>query len=166
MTSGAHTLHFAGFWRRLSAFILDSALYSALLLPVSYLLYGRDYFIWLAQDGGLFGVYSALDFVLNYLLPVFLIVVCWVRWGATPGKLLLDCRVVDAETLQPLGWKKALLRCLAYIISALPLYLGFVWIGFDKRKQGLHDKLAGTLVLYQPDEDAHRSLDELMEGVK
>ncbi|MBX3651771.1 MAG: RDD family protein [Burkholderiales bacterium] len=34
-----------------------------------------------------------------------------------------------------------------YIASALPLFLGFIWVGIDKRKQGWHDKLAGTVVI-------------------
>jgi uncharacterized RDD family membrane protein YckC len=92
-----------------------------------------------------------------------LIIGFWVKLGATPGKLLLDCRVVDAHTLQPLSWKKALLRCVAYAASALPIYLGFVWIAVDKRKQGLHDKLAKTLVLYQADDYAREPLSKLME---
>ncbi len=38
-------------------------------------------------------------------------------------------------------------RYLGYFASTIPLCLGFLWIAFDKRKQGWHDKLAGTVVI-------------------
>jgi uncharacterized RDD family membrane protein YckC len=38
-------------------------------------------------------------------------------------------------------------RYLGYYVSILPLMLGIIWVGIDKRKQGFHDKLAGTLVV-------------------
>ena len=162
MTDPAH-IHYAGFWRRLLAFILDSFLFSAVVAPLLVLMYGRDYFYWSAEQTGIYAIYGIADFLLTTLLPVALIIGFWIKLGATPGKLLLDCKVVDAKTLQALSWKRALLRCLAYIASALPIYLGFVWIAFDKRKQGLHDKLAGTLVLHEADDYASEPLDKLLE---
>jgi len=157
------SIQYAGFWRRLLAFILDSFLFGAVVVPFLVLIYGRDYFYWSSEQTGMFAIYGIADFLLTTLLPVVLIIGFWTRLGATPGKLLLDCRVVDAKTLLPLSGKKAMLRCLAYLASALPIYLGFVWIAFDKRKQGLHDKLAGTLVLHEADDYAHESLDKLLE---
>ena len=157
------SIQYAGFWRRLLAFILDSFLFGAVVVPFLVLIYGRDYFYWSSEQTGMFAIYGIADFLLTTLLPVVLIIGFWTRLGATPGKLLLDCRVVDATTLQPLSGKKAVIRCLAYLASALPIYLGFVWIAFDKRKQGLHDKLAGTLVLYEADDYAHESLAKLQE---
>ena len=156
-------IQYAGFWRRLLAFILDSFLFGAVAAPFLVLIYGRDYFYWSSEQTGIFAIYGIADFLLTTLLPVVLIIGFWIKLGATPGKLLLDCKVVDAKTLQPLSGKKALLRCLAYLASALPLYFGFVWIAFDKRKQGLHDKLAGTLVLYEADDHACEPLDKLLE---
>lgn len=157
------SIQYAGFWRRLVAFLLDSFLFSAVIAPVQLLIYGRDYFYWSSEQSGIFAIYGAADFLLTTLLPVLLIIAFWVKLGATPGKLLMDCRVVDANTLEPLSWKKALLRCLAYLVSALPVYLGFVWIAVDKRKQGLHDKLARTLVLHQADDYANVSLSQIQE---
>ena len=162
MTEPEH-IQYAGFWRRLLAFILDSFLFSALVAPLLLLIYGHDYFYWSSEQSGMFAIYGIADFLLTTLLPVVLIIVFWIKLSATPGKLLLDCKVVDAETLQPLSGKKALLRCLAYLASALPIYLGFAWIAFDKRKQGLHDKLAGTLVLLEADDYAREPLDKLLE---
>ncbi|HLA48407.1 MAG TPA: RDD family protein, partial [Nitrospinota bacterium] len=46
-------------------------------------------------------------------------------------------------------YKKAFIRYIGYIISEIPLFLGFLWIVFDKDKQGWHDKIAGTFVVKQ-----------------
>lgn len=159
-------IQYAGFWRRLLAFIIDSFLFSAVIAPVLLVTYGHDYFYWSSEQTEWYAFYGPMDVLLTLLLPIVLIIAFWVKIGATPGKLLLDCRVVDANTLQLLGWKKALLRCLAYTISTLPLYLGFAWIAVDKRKQGLHDKLVKTLVLHQADDYAQEPLGKLMEHNK
>jgi uncharacterized RDD family membrane protein YckC len=40
------------------------------------------------------------------------------------------------------------LRFIGCWISAIPLFFGFIWIIFDRRRQAWHDKLAGTQVIY------------------
>ncbi len=161
--SPSASLNYAGFWRRCLAFFIDYLLLSALLAPLLYLIYGPGYFLWLLESQGIFDIYGTADLLLAKILPFLLLVVFWRRLGATPGKILLDCRLVDARTLENLSFKSALIRAAGYIISALPVYLGFIWIAFDKRKQGLHDKLAGTLVLHDPDDYAFLSLQQLMD---
>ncbi|VAX13281.1 hypothetical protein MNBD_GAMMA24-1132 [hydrothermal vent metagenome] len=156
-------LKYAGFWRRLLAFFIDYLLLFALLTPLLYLIYGRGYFLWLSASEGFFEIYGTADLLLAKILPFLLLVIFWQRLGATPGKILLDCRLVDARTLNNISYKSAVIRAAGYIISALPVYLGFIWIAFDKRKQGLHDKLAGTLVLHDPDDYAYLSLQQLMD---
>jgi uncharacterized RDD family membrane protein YckC len=66
--------------------------------------------------------------------------------GQTPGKQVLGLRVIDAfgETPTP---ARSLLRTSGYIPSLLCLALGFLWIGFDREKRGLHDWLADTYVI-------------------
>jgi uncharacterized RDD family membrane protein YckC len=59
----------------------------------------------------------------------------------------LSARVVDAVTGMPLTFGQALGRYLAYFVSAIPLCLGMLWVAFDSKKQGWHDKLAGTVVV-------------------
>lgn len=67
--------------------------------------------------------------------------------GQTPGKMLLGIVVVQTtgEKITP---GIAFLRWVGYIISSLFLYLGFIWIAFDGKKQGWHDKIAGTMVVH------------------
>ena len=61
--------------------------------------------------------------------------------------MALRLRVVDAKTGQALTTPQAIGRYLGYYVSAFALMLGFIWVGIDKRKQGFHDKLAGTVVI-------------------
>lgn len=156
-------VEYAGFWRRLLAVVIDTALFSMLLAPVLVVLYGRDYFYWQATTTDFMPIYSVTEFFLTIITPVVLTIVFWNYFAATPGKLLLDCRIVDARTHAPIHWKQASLRYLSYLASILPFYLGFLWIGFDKHKQGFHDKLAKTVVLHTPHDYAEMSLQELME---
>jgi uncharacterized RDD family membrane protein YckC len=65
--------------------------------------------------------------------------------GQTPGKILLKLQVVGT-TGKRLTYGIAFLRWIGSIISSLPLFLGFLWVAFDSRKQGWHDKIAGTVV--------------------
>jgi len=163
MTVSAASLHYAGFWRRFLAMLLDSALYTALILPVLLLIYGPGYLRWWLDDSSELVSYGVVDLLITYVLPFVVVIVCWRRWQATPGKLLLDCRVVDARTLQPLSLRQATIRALGYILSALPLYLGFVWAAIDKRKQALHDKLAGSVVIQVIDDDSEISVEQWQE---
>ena len=74
----------------------------------------------------------------------------WKTRGGTPGKLLLGIRVVDAQTHGPLSAGRALGRGFACVLNLLSLGLGYLWLVLDPRHQALHDKLAGTLVVYAP----------------
>ena len=56
-------------------------------------------------------------------------------------------RVVDAKTLGPISTRQAIVRYIGYFVSTFSLFLGFIWVGIDRRKQGWHDKMAGTVVI-------------------
>jgi uncharacterized RDD family membrane protein YckC len=72
---------------------------------------------------------------------------CFVAvWGQTPGKMILGLRVVP-ERQGNMTFGVAFLRWVGYIVSSFFFYFGFLWIAFDPRKQGWHDKIAGTLVV-------------------
>ncbi len=70
------------------------------------------------------------------------------RSQATPGKLLMRIVVTDLEGNKP-TFARVTLRHFAKIISALIIFIGFLMIGLTKKRQGLHDKIAGCLVLLQ-----------------
>ncbi|HDP0318999.1 TPA: RDD family protein [Salmonella enterica subsp. enterica serovar Concord] len=74
-------------------------------------------------------------------------VVLWRWFQATPGKMALRLRVVDAQSGQAASMGQYVIRYVGYVLSTLPVGLGFLWIAFDNRKQGWHDKLARTVVV-------------------
>ncbi len=72
---------------------------------------------------------------------------CWHFWSATPGKILCRLKIVDSKTGERMGDWQSLLRVFGYFVSAVPLGLGFFWIGLNKKRRGWHDLLAGTEVV-------------------
>jgi uncharacterized RDD family membrane protein YckC len=121
-----------GFGRRLLATLIDSALGLAL--------------IW-AIFGDPASLTRETQFVLNWVLPAMTTVLLWTLWQATPGKMLLGVRIVDAETGGAPTLGQYVFRYLGYFAAILPLGLGLLWIFFDRRKRGLHDIMAGTMVV-------------------
>jgi len=88
--------------------------------------------------------------LMNIVFPAVAIILFWVARSATPGKMLIRARIVDARTGGKPTTGQLIGRYLGYYVSTLPLFLGFIWIALDKRKQGWHDKLARTVVVYAP----------------
>ena len=84
---------------------------------------------------------------INLVLPAIAVIALWVRYGATPGKMALSAKIVDADTGEPLTMGASLVRYLGYFVSMLPFCVGFIWIAFDRRKQGWHDKMANSVVV-------------------
>lgn len=134
---------YAGFWIRTVATIIDSILIVLVTWPLLLAVYGWDYFESTATN--LFA--GPADFLISYVLPAIMIILFWMHKQATPGKMLVSAKIVDAKTGQPASTGQLIGRYFAYIVSTLPLMLGFIWIAFDPRKQGWHDKLAGTIVV-------------------
>ena len=86
------------------------------------------------------------DLVLN-LVFALLVLRFWATRQATPGKWVLGLRIVAAEDGGAVPFRRLVLRCAGYILSSLPLGLGFLWAAWDPRGQGWHDRLARTLVV-------------------
>jgi uncharacterized RDD family membrane protein YckC len=74
----------------------------------------------------------------------------WTLAGQTPGMRLMGLRVASADG-HSLRFGRALLRLVGMLVAALPLMAGYALILVDDRRQGLHDKLARTNVLYGAD---------------
>lgn len=159
MSDSLAQVELAGFWRRMVGAVADLLFFTATIYSILFFLFGAKYFSWLSEHHGLFDIYDWPEPVITQLVPLIIAVAMWTLFGATPGKFLVGCRVVDAQTLQPPRARQALLRYVSYFVSLLPLGLGFLWIAFDKRKQGFHDKIAGTLVILE--DEQRKSLDEL-----
>lgn len=133
---------YIGFGPRLGAFLIDLFVVWFVAHFVRKFYYGP--YVW-AIDG----LIGPVDFLICWVFPFayWVLLIHWMQ--ATMGKKILDQVVVDAETHLPVGLLRLAVRYLASGLSALPLGLGFLWIVWDKRKQGWHDKLAGTVVIYR-----------------
>ena len=133
---------YVGFWKRLLAFIVDTLIVMVVVIPLLIAVYGRQYFA--RTEPGFAGLW---DVLIQVVLPAIAVIVFWRFRGATPGKMLVSARIVDADTHGAPSTGKLIGRYFAYLVSTIPVFLGFLWIAFDKRKQGWHDKLAGTVVI-------------------
>lgn len=134
-------LEYVGFWLRVWATIIDTVLTLLILLPILRAYHGDAYWLDMYTDTGPSGV------LVQWVLPALAVLIFWVTRQATPGKMAIGATIVDADTGKRPTTAQFLGRYLAYYVSTIPLFLGFLWVGIDARKQGWHDKLAGTVVV-------------------
>ncbi|MBE0503651.1 MAG: RDD family protein [Desulfuromonadales bacterium] len=138
-------LEYAGFWIRIWASIIDSILLMLITFPLLISIYGWAYFD-SDQTGFIAG---SADFLISWILPAIAVITFWIYRQATPGKLAISAKIVDAASGNAPSTGQLVGRYLSYFVSALPLGLGILWVAFDRRKQGWHDKLSGTVVIRQ-----------------
>lgn len=125
--------NYAGFWIRFLAYLIDAII----LGVVAGLLFGNT-----CPETGYCSSYEGW----RMIIPLGYVYGFWVWKSATPGKMALKLRIID-EKGAPLGPKTAAMRLLGYVVSTITLGIGFLWIAWDKEKQGLHDKVAKTHVV-------------------
>ena len=135
-------VEYAGFWIRVGAALIDSLLILAIIVPLLAAIYGWGYFGDLTRS-----IAGPADFLISWVGPPVAIIAFWLYRQATPGKMVLSLRVVDAKTGNTLSVLQSIGRYLGYYVSIIPLFIGLIWVAFDSRKQGWHDKLAGTVVI-------------------
>ena len=156
---------YAGLGRRFIAFVVDTIL--ILLIGIVVITFFN------LANGIKFAYYIAvqhapisdltesgtIDAALSPIIAAFgmlVIIIPWLYYAsfessrsqATPGKLLMRTVVTDMDGNKP-TFARVTLRHFAKFISTLIIFIGFLMIGLTKRKQGLHDKIAGCLVLLQ-----------------
>ncbi|WP_281556015.1 RDD family protein [Thalassomonas sp. RHCl1] len=134
-------LEYVGFWPRVGASLIDTILLGVIIWPILTAFYGESYW-----TSGSF-VQGPMDFLLSWIFPAVAVILFWVAKQATPGKMAVSAKIVDAKTGNAASTGQLIGRYFAYYLSLIPLGLGFIWIAFDERKQGWHDKLAGTVVV-------------------
>ncbi|MGQ5525290.1 RDD family protein [Chitinimonas sp. PSY-7] len=135
---------YIGFWLRVVASIIDSILTVMVTLPLLIAVYGMVYL----ESTEI--IHGPMEILISWVLPAVAVVLFWIIKQATPGKMVISACIVDAETGGQASNGQLLIRYLGYFIAAIPLGLGLFWIAFDRRKQGWHDKLAGTVVVHKP----------------
>ena len=134
-------LEYVGFWPRVGATIIDTLLILVITGPILGAIYGPSYWRSTALVKG------PADLVISWILPAVAVVLFWMYRQATPGKMAISARIVDARTGNTPGVEQLLIRYVGYFVSIIPFFLGVVWVAFDPRKQGWHDKMAGTVVV-------------------
>jgi uncharacterized RDD family membrane protein YckC len=136
-------LEYVGFWPRVGASIIDTIAIMLVVTPLLIAIYGKRYFS--GMQGSM--VAGPADFLISWVMPAVAVIAFWLYKQATPGKMVISARVVDAATGNPLSTGQAIGRYLGYFVSAIPFGLGLIWVAFDSKKQGWHDKMAGTVVV-------------------
>lgn len=132
----------ADFGQRLGAFLFDLLLFFIVLMIVTFVLSSFSKKSIVGSNAMLAAFYLAafVLFALNF-------VVLASRGGQTIGKRLVGIRVVR-EDGEPVSAVSVLLRhCVGYALSALGGFLGFLWVVWDSKHQGWHDKIAHTIVV-------------------
>jgi uncharacterized RDD family membrane protein YckC len=127
---GVFGIDYAGFWMRLLAWLVD-------LIPLTIV----SLLVQLVTED------IATGLVLRILLGATYSIGFWVAAdGVTPGKFAMGIKIVRSNG-EPIGVGASILRYLGYVVSLIPLGLGFFMIGFSPQKRGLHDYIAQTVVV-------------------
>lgn len=122
-------LGYVGFWPRAGALWADVILIGAVAYALGPL------------------TNSAPGSVLVGILPLAYFVGLWATTGKTVGLWFVGGRVVRQEDGGRLGVSRSLIRLVGYLVNTATSFLGFAWAGVDPRKQGWHDKMAGSYVV-------------------
>jgi len=136
--------NYAAFQRRFMAWIID-AIILGVLFPVIFLII---YYISYETSAGRYldfeplgaGIFCWLCFGIIYFIGF------WTWRGQTPGKMILKIKIVKGDG-NPIDIVRAILRYIGYLVSTVIAFIGHFMIIWDRRKQGLHDKIARTYVV-------------------
>ena len=137
-------LRYAGFWIRFVAYILDVIVLGVITFALTPLLGGGD--VVATSTGGPVTVNFSAGGI-SALVGLLYFVGFWAWRGQSPGMIPFNMRIVMAADGSKVDVVRSLLRYVGLIISFAIVFLGVIWVGFDRRKQGWHDKIAGTVVV-------------------
>jgi uncharacterized RDD family membrane protein YckC len=139
----AEGLAYAGFWIRVVAWILDAIVLAVITVALAPLA-GTGTIVTTGPNqvsvnygANAFGTLVGLVYFVGF----------WATRGQTPGMIPFRLRVVRVADGSRPDWVISLLRYVGLIISFVVVLLGVIWVAFDSRKQGWHDKIASTLVV-------------------
>jgi len=161
-------IRYAGFWVRFIASFFDTLFLAVPIAVVIYFISGGEWFDFAQyqqnMQAAMAGHASAalqnqpkmsMRWELLFEVAVLLVtVIFWRRWrGATPGKKFVHIKIVDAKTYEDIDNKQAIIRTIGYLASTFAFLIGFLMVAFRGDKRGLHDLLAGTIVVYENKEE-------------
>lgn len=143
-------MRYVGFWRRLIAFIVDTIILTIAQIPIDAI--ASPFTI---KPDSLSNSSQSLTYLgANIIYALVIIVGWWLYWvtlqhkfGQTLGKKLLGIKVVDSQGKTPSSGVFGKREFIGKLASTILLGIGYLMIAFDSKKQGLHDKIAGTYVI-------------------
>ena len=148
-SDGDVTPTYAGFWVRFGAVVIDTVVLGlagvilAIITVIAIVLVSPDTFL----DTLLSPVFAILSqIVMNILSAAYFVFMHSSSKQATLGKMAMSLKVTDLDG-ERIGVGKSFLRLIGTFVSAVLLMIGYLMVAFTERKQGLHDKIAGTLVV-------------------
>ena len=139
----------AGFGVRAIAAVTDLAIFFIVSFFLISLIYHGD----LSHIGVVMENYGKSDeytyfYIISWFVLILIIIALWTDWGGkTPGKALFNIHIVKLDN-SSIGFTRSIIRFLGYILSTIPLFIGFFMIFVTKNKRGLHDLVSGTKVVY------------------
>ncbi len=156
MTSDQHPQltrlgQYAGFATRLVAWIVDrvaiAAIVAAVTVGIDLVLGSLGIMEMLGREEQTAVIMAVLTVLLAFLIPITYEIGFWLLAGQTPGKRIMGLRIIRTDGRR-LTVGNCVRRLIGYWFSAFLFFLGYLWVLVDDRRQGFHDKIAGTLVVY------------------
>jgi uncharacterized RDD family membrane protein YckC len=145
---------YAGPGRRLAALMIDIILVAAIIAGglLAWVTIGGK-----TPDSGSRAFHFTAGGIALFILILKVTLDGWLQ--GTPGLRLMDCRLVDIRSGLGIGLLRSVKRTLGLIVAILPVLLGLLWMFWNKRRQGWHDLLAGSVVIRE--DEALKSVQQL-----
>ncbi len=153
-------LNYAGFWRRLSASLIDILITTPILISIVYL-FGLDKYLTIEINEELYSYVenqkasinrTIIDIISIVIAAFYSILFISSKKMATPGKMLFNVYVVDLKG-QKLTALRATARFFASLLSAISFGIGLIMIAFTKEKTAFHDIICSTRVVKKGQKD-------------
>ncbi|NOY75628.1 MAG: RDD family protein [Kiritimatiellaeota bacterium] len=146
--------HYAGFWIRALAIIIDWFILFAIQFPIS-IVFG----VVIGMVGAMFknseiaGTVSVVliqivNMLVSLSIQMLYEVIFVVKKSATPGKMALGLKVINTDGTTQISYGKSFGRYFAKMLNGFTLYIGYMMAGWDDEKRGLHDRICETRVIY------------------
>ena len=164
---------YAGFWRRTGAYVLDSLILTIPTYVFIFAIFGSrlralasrltvSSFTIDPVTGQITAITPDATAAIRELLGLYVVVLvlilainalyftlCWWRFGRTVGQRAVGVDIRRETDGTRIGFWRACLRYVGFLLSTWVLGIGLIWAAFDSRKQGWHDKIAGTVVIHR-----------------
>ena len=136
-------LDLAGVGQRLASFLVDVVILSIIYIALIFLFGGE------MEDVKIAGGELSTTLSAAHVLMAAIVIGYYTHFfgkNQTPGMKLVEIKLIRADGVEPIGYKMGFFRWVGMEISGLVFLLGYIWILIDKKRQGWHDKIAGTYV--------------------